>query len=108
MIGKLYIGNVYRFTVSGHEPIEGYLRKHGFNALVICHKESRDIILWDTFNRPAYNCYYDLCGYGIHKLDSFSFALILECLGIDVGEGKNISYFNINDLTSIYYHEKGE
>lgn len=107
MIGRLYIGNCYRFTVSGKEPIDGYLRKHGFNALVVVHEGSRDIILWDTFNRPAYNCYYDLCGYGIHKLDSFTFALMLECLNIDPEEGKVISYLNANELTTLYY-QKGE
>lgn len=93
--------------------IEQYLKDHGFQALIFHHAKFTDvnhdiyIVLYDTYNRPAYNCYYDLCGTHIYRLENATVAMMLECLGIDVDMGKSITHINIEELNKVYYQEKG-
>lgn len=47
---------------------------------VIVH-ESEDFVyavVYQTYNRPAYDMYYDLCGRGINKLETLTAGLLLE------------------------------
>lgn len=89
MIEIKYIGNVYKFNAIYTPEMEDYLLKHNFKALII-HKveygkcKPVDVYLFDTFNRTAYNCYYDLAGNKMRRLDSGAILEILESMGIDV------------------------
>lgn len=47
---------------------------------VFVHESSKFTyaILYQTFNRPAYDMYYDLCGRGINKLETLTAGLLLD------------------------------
>lgn len=36
------------------------------------------LILYDTFNRPAYDCYYDLKGEGIRKMETTTAGIMID------------------------------
>lgn len=114
MIGKLYIANCYMFKCKSEIlDIEQYLKDHGFQALIFHQAPFEEvnhdlyIVLFDTYNRSAYNCYYDLCGHAMYRMDNCTVAMMLECLGIDIEKSKTITHINIEQLKRVYYQEKG-
>ena len=77
-------GNVYyiRFKKRDTLKCELLLWLDNFKGSV-SFLEGRDfdhLVLYNTFNKPAYDCYYDLGGLNIRKLETISAGILMNMI----------------------------
>lgn len=101
MIECKSIANVYKFKCKCNDRLYEYLTLYNHKALVIISSEDVnycDVYIYDTFNRQAYNAYYDLKGEKIRRIDSDAMLEILVSLGIDVERYNLISIEGLKNI----------
>ena len=76
--GNIYIINLDK-NRSGLEIIE-VLKDFKGKSLVLNGKDAWYVILYDTFNRHAYDKYYELHGKSIHKLETLTGGILLSVI----------------------------
>ena len=76
--GNIYIINLDR-NRSGLDIVDDLIGFKG-KYLLLNGKNYWYLILYNTFNRQAYNIYYDLKGKCIHKLETLSGGILLSVI----------------------------
>lgn len=117
MIEIRYIANCYIFHCPSKKDnshsLDEYLLYHNYKSLVIDRTYDNDslstVIIFDTYLRDAYNCFYDLCASDLRRLDSDTVLRFLDAFNINIDNAGFITHINIDDFKKVYQNiEKGD
>lgn len=112
MIEIRYIANCYIFNCPMGEKqslgLDEYLLSHNIKALVIdkSYDSCSRVIIFDSYLRDAYNCFYDLCASDLRRLDSDTVLRFLDAFNINIDNAGFITHINIDDFKKVYKNIK--
>lgn len=77
--GNIYIIN-FDNDINGLDIINYLESNFKGKSLIVNGKKQLYLILYQTFNRQAYECYYSLKGKSIHKLETLTGGILLSVM----------------------------
>lgn len=92
---NMVYGNSYMFQVKWKDPDQIYdiadaIEDSKASAMIETNTESIKVILFNTFNRYAYDIYKKCNGEKIMQLDPFTLSLILEFFDLRVSDKEKV------------------
>lgn len=77
-------GNVYFIRFYKRETLKfeilNWITNYKGSVMFLEGKDFDYLILYNTFNKPAYDCYYDLNGSNIRKLETITAGILLDMI----------------------------